>query len=152
MSGTTFELLRYLFSCICFHYEHLDTHFHPNHRLRASPIYIASSRGKYLHKCAVIRYPWLSNNYTPYATDIPLHVMLMAEIEALEAECDKKTTNIVEDMRTELNDQNVSGELYKAVCVLEKIKAANESFPGKLQYLSGKNTEENCQAEEKTED
>ena len=44
VSGPTFELLKYLFACICFHYEHLDAHLHTNHRLRASPIYIASSR------------------------------------------------------------------------------------------------------------
>ena len=33
--GPTFKLLKYLFACICFHYEHLDAHLYPNHRLRA---------------------------------------------------------------------------------------------------------------------
>ena len=45
-----------------------------------SPIYIASGREKVLHKYAIISYPWLSTNYTPYASGIPPHVMLMAEI------------------------------------------------------------------------
>ena len=44
VSGPTFKLLKFLFACICFHYEHLDTHFHTNHSLRSSPIYIASGR------------------------------------------------------------------------------------------------------------
>ena len=66
VSGPTF--IKKKPACICFQYEHLDTHLHTNHRLRASPIYIASVREKYLHKYAVIRYPWLITNYTPYAT------------------------------------------------------------------------------------
>ena len=52
--------------------------------------------------------------------------MLMAEIEALKAEFEKQTTNIVEDMKTELNARNIDGDLYKAGCVLDDIKAANE--------------------------
>ena len=90
VSGPTFEIIKYLFACIWFHYDHLDAHLHPNHRLRASPIYIASVREEDIHKYAVIRYPWLSSNYTPYSTNTPQHVMLMAEIEALKAEFEKK--------------------------------------------------------------
>ena len=85
MSGPTFELLRYVFACICFHYEQLATNLHPNHRLRAPPIYIDSGREKDIHKYAVIRYPWLITNYTPYATGIPQHVIMMAKIEVLKA-------------------------------------------------------------------
>ena len=77
----------------------------------------------------------MSTNYTPYATGISLHVMLMTEIESLYAEFEKKTTHIFEDMRLELNARNVGGGLYKAGFVLEKIKAANESFLQNLQYL-----------------
>ena len=78
--------------------------------------------------------------------------MLMAEIEALKADFEKQTTHIAEDMRTEINAWNVGGDLYKAGCVLDEIKAGNESFLGKLQYLSGTNTGEDVQAEEKTDD
>ena len=46
VSGTMFNILKYLFACVCFHYEHLDAHLHTNHRIRASPIYIASCREK----------------------------------------------------------------------------------------------------------
>ena len=61
-------------------------------------------------------------------------------------------THIVEDMRTELDSWNVGGNLYKAGCVLDDIKAANESFLGKLQYLSGTNKGEYGQAQENSED
>ena len=93
VSGPTFDILKYLFAFICFHYEHLDAHLHPKHRLRSSPIYIASGREKDLHKCAVIRYPWLSTNYTPCATGIPPHVMLIAEIEVLKADFEREKTH-----------------------------------------------------------
>ena len=67
----------------------------------------------------------MSTNYTPYATGIPLRVILMAEIEALKAEFEKQTTHIFKDIRTELNARNVGRDLYKVGCVLGKIKAAN---------------------------
>ena len=53
-------------------------------------------------------------------------------------------------MRTELNDRNVGGDLYKAGYVLYEIKAANELFLGNIQDLSGTTTGEDGQAEEKT--
>ena len=46
VQSTTFELLKYLFASICFHYDHLDTRLHKSHRLRASPIFIAAGRKK----------------------------------------------------------------------------------------------------------
>ena len=51
--------------------------------------------------------------------------MLTAKIEALKAAFEKQTTHIVKDMIMELNTQNVGGNLYKVVCVLDKIKADN---------------------------
>ena len=47
---------------------------------------------------------------------------MMAEMEVLKVDFEKQTTHIVEDVLTELNDQNVGGDLYKAGCVLEKTK------------------------------
>ena len=73
--------------------------------------------------------------------------MLMAKIEALKSSFEKQTTHISEDMRTELNAQNVGGDLYKAGGVLKKIKAADESLLVKLQYLPGSNIGEDVQAD-----
>ena len=66
--------------------------------------------------------------------------MFMDKIEVFKAELDKQATYIVQDMRTELNAQNIGEDLYKAGYVLEKINAANESFLGKRQDLLGTNT------------
>ena len=52
--------------------------------------------------------------------------MLMTRIEAPKAGFEKQTTHIVEEMRTELNAQNVDGDLYKEGCVLDEIKVTNE--------------------------
>ena len=68
----------------------------------------------------------MSTNYTPYATVIPLHIILIEKIEALKSEFEKQTTHIVEDMRTESNAQNFGRDLYKAGRVLDDNKAANE--------------------------
>ena len=46
-------------------------------------------------------------------------------------------------MRNELNDRNVGGDLYKAGCVLDEIKAANEYFLSKPQNLSGASNSNN---------
>ena len=58
VSSPTFELIPFLFTCVCFHYIHLDTHIHKNHHCRASPIFIVADRAKHLHKFALTRYPW----------------------------------------------------------------------------------------------
>ena len=55
-------------------------------------------------------------------------------------------------MRTELNAQNFGLDLYITGFIFEEIKAADKSFLGKLQDLSGTNTGEDVQAEEMTED
>ena len=85
VSSPTFDLIKYLFACVCFNYTHLKTHIHKNHRLRASPIFIAAGRDKHLHKYDLTRYPWTSTTYNSYFTGIPPHVMLMSEIESLKA-------------------------------------------------------------------
>ena len=77
----TFEILQLLFACLRFHYTHLNTHIHKNHRLRESPIFIAAGREKNINKFLLTRYPWTSTTYTPYFKGIPTNFMLMSEIE-----------------------------------------------------------------------
>ena len=64
----TFGIILFLLAYACFHYTHIYTHIHKNHRLRASPIFIAAGRAKYLHKFSLTRYTWTSTTYTPYFT------------------------------------------------------------------------------------
>ena len=134
----TYELIQFLFVCVCFQYNHLDTHIHKIHHLRASPICIAAGRVKHLHKFALTRYPWKILIYTPYFTGIPPHVILMLEIESLKATFEQQTRDIVQEMRIELNERNVCGNLQKSECVLGEIKATNEYLLSKFENLSGK--------------
>ena len=103
MSSPTFGILQYLFACVCFHYTHLDTHIHKNHRLWASSIFISAGKAKHLHKFALTRYPWTSTTYTPYFTGIPPHVMFMSEIESLKDNFEHHTRDIFQEMRNKCN-------------------------------------------------
>ena len=125
VSSPNFEILQFLFACLCFHYKHLDAHIHKNHCLRGSPIFIAVGEAKNLQIFDFTRYPCTITTYNPYAAVIPPHAMLMSEIEPLKDNFEQKTRNIVQEMRNELNDRNAGGDLYKAGCIIDKIRAAN---------------------------
>ena len=99
VSIPTFDIIPFLFACVCFHYNHIDMHIHKNHRLRSSPIFIAAGRAKKLHKFDLTRYPWTSMTYTPYFTRITPYVMLMSEIESLKATFEQKTRDIVQEIK-----------------------------------------------------
>ena len=73
VSSPTFELIQFLFACVCFNYTHLDKHIHKIHHLLESPILIAAVRSKHLHKFALTRYPWTITPYTTYFTGITPH-------------------------------------------------------------------------------
>ena len=61
--------------------------------------------------------------------------MLMPKIESLKYTFEHKTRDIVLEMINELNKRNVGGDLHKAGCILDKIKAANEYFLSKLHIV-----------------
>ena len=62
----------------------------------------------------------------------------MPEIESLKDTFEHQTRDRVQEMRNELNERNVGGDLHKTGCVIDEIKAANEYFLSKLQSFSGK--------------
>ena len=111
-SSPTFELIHFLFACVCFHYTQLDMNMYKNHSLRASPIFIAVRREKHIHEFALTIYPWTSTTYTPYFKGIPLHIMLVSEIESLNAIFEQQTIDIVQETRIDFNERNVCG-VYK---------------------------------------
>ena len=108
------------------------------HHLWASPIFISVGTAKHLHKFSLIRYPWTITTYTLYFTVIPLHCILMSEIESLKATFEQQTRDIVQEMRNEYNERNAGADLHKAGCVLDKMNASNEYFLSKLENLLGK--------------
>ena len=46
ITGKMFDLLQFLFASITYHYDHLDTYLHRQHKLRSSPLFIATSQGE----------------------------------------------------------------------------------------------------------
>ena len=60
----------------------------------------------------------------------------MPDIESLKAYFEQQTRDIIQEMRNELNESNVGGDLHKSGCVLDKIKADNEYFLSKIENLS----------------
>ena len=95
VSSPNFEILQFVFACLCFHYKHLDAHIHKNHCLRGSPIFIAVGEAKNLQIFDFTRYPCTITTYNPYATVIPPHAMLMSEIGSLKTTFEQQTKYIV---------------------------------------------------------
>ena len=77
-----FELLRYLFAALCFHRDFLDKTLSNGNKLRASPLYNACADFEFCTE-AKIEYPWTETEYTPQQSCIPLHTMLLVEMEKL---------------------------------------------------------------------
>ena len=70
IEGETFELVRFLFASICYHYDSLDTYMSSEHRMRSSPLFIAAAQAN-TQKYATVQFPWNTTEYTPYFTGIP---------------------------------------------------------------------------------
>ena len=75
-----FELIRYLFAALCFHFDFLEEKLPKESKLRASPLYNAVSNFEFRSE-AKIAYPWTATEYTPQQSGIPPHSMLLVEIE-----------------------------------------------------------------------
>ena len=93
--------------------------------LRGSPIFIATARAGEFQKYAFVAFPWKKTALTPLFTGTPSHVIMMAEIEMMEKTIAKQTCSIVDSLKTELNKQNIGGDIYQATMVLEEVKRAH---------------------------
>ena len=100
VSGYTFLVLRFNFASICYHYDHLDRTTHKKIGLRGSPIFIAAARAGEFRIYAVVSFPCMKTAFTPISTEIPPHVMMMAEIEILKKTIVKQTCAIVDGLKT----------------------------------------------------
>ena len=93
-----FELLCFLFASF-FYYKHLDDILNGAHWLRVSYLFLTAARATILQKYAVIEYPWTSSTFTPYATGILPHVMMMSEIKPMKLNILQNTKNISDGVR-----------------------------------------------------
>ena len=59
----------------------------------------------------------------------------MSEIESLKATFEQQIRYTVQEIRNELNEGNVGGNLHQTGCGLDKIKAANEYYQSKIEIF-----------------
>ena len=146
VEGRTFKMLQFLFASICFHYNHLDANMHSQHRMRASPLFIAASQVD-IQQYAKVQFPWNKTKDTPYFTGIPPHVMMMTELEALRLKLDDHKDQIVDGLREELDRRSVGGSEYQTRQVLDEVRKAHEEMISRMNDF-GSNTQGAMIAEE----
>ena len=71
---------------------------------------------------ARVAYPWNSTADTPKITDVPPHVLLMAELEELKIKFDALQMHIKSDMKDTLDERGVGGSEFHTNSILEAIK------------------------------
>ena len=121
VSSCTFELLRFLFAAICYHYDFLTNKLSQSDKLRASPLFIAA--GLFEHKnAATTAYPWTATQYTTLPTGIPPHSMILVELETVKNELNEQTTTIIANLKEELDRRSVGGTDYETKQLLNELK------------------------------
>jgi len=115
-----FELIRYLFAALCFHFDFLEEKLPKESKLRASPLYNAVSNFEFRTE-AKIAYPWTATEYTPQQSGIPPHSMLLVEIEKLKKALSEQTTTIINSLKEELDNRSVGGTEYRTNDILMEV-------------------------------
>ena len=120
MQPHVFELIRYLFAALCFHFDFLEEILPKESKLRASPLYNAISNFEFRTE-AKIAYPWAATEYTPQQSGIPPHSMLLVEIEKLKKALSEQTTTIINSLKEELDNRSVGGTEYRTNEILMEV-------------------------------
>ena len=134
IEGKTFELIRFLFASICFHYDFLDTHLHQEHKMRSSPLFIVAADVEF-QKCAVVAFPWNATKYTPFFTGIPPHVMMMTELESLRLKLVEHKNDIIDGLKDELDRRDLGGVEYQTRVVLDEVKKAHDEMIRRMEDM-----------------
>ena len=120
MQPHVFELIRYLFAALCFHFDFLEEKLPKESKLRASPLYNAISNFEFCTE-AKIAYPWTATEYRPQQSGIPPHSMLLIEIEKLKKALSDQTTTIINSLKEELDNRSVRGTEYRTNEILMEV-------------------------------
>ena len=117
-----FELIRYLFAALCFHFDFLEGKLAKQSTLRASPLYNEVSNYEFRAGANKIAYPWTATEYTPQQSSIPPHSMLLVvEIEKLKKGLSDQTTTIIKSLKEELDNCSVGGTEYRTNKILMEV-------------------------------
>ena len=116
-----FELLRYFYAAMCYHFDFLDKNLSSKHPLRASTLFTSCKRFKY-RRLATITFPWNSTDYSPGISGIPPHTMLLVQVERLKKDLNEQADKIVSGLKQELDNRSVGGMAFEAKELLGEIK------------------------------
>jgi len=121
MQPHVFELIRYLFAALCFHFDFLEEKLPKESKLRAyHPLCNAISNFEFRTE-AKIAYPWTATEYTPQQSGIPFHSMLLVEIEKLKKALSEQTTTIINSLKEELDNCSIGGTEYRTNEILMEV-------------------------------
>mmetsp|Transcript_28425 Transcript_28425/g.43598 ORF Transcript_28425/g.43598 Transcript_28425/m.43598 type:complete len:328 (-) Transcript_28425:179-1162(-) len=126
MSAKVAFMAKYLFACVCYHYDYLKNHLHHRNRLLSSTIF--SHVPEQLRKLAVVRYPWNKTSDTPFLTGVPPHILMMSDIKQFENKLNTLGSEMMECMKDELNKRDIGGGMYHALQIQEEIRSLREEF------------------------
>ena len=127
-SPTMFNLARFLFASLCFHYDFLDRELHSMNKLRGSPMFIES-------------FPWNKSRCTPVFTGVPPHVLLMASLESMKNSLDLHRENIVSELKEELDLRHVGGDAFRASSLLTEVQGLHKEISSIVNRLVRENND-----------
>jgi hypothetical protein len=120
-----------------YHYPHLNNQLHVRNQLRGSAIFqnIATHYNR-LKEMVQVKYPWNKTRFTPNFTGIPPHVSLMAEVQQLKMELQKQKTEIMDELKKELDERNFGGDAYQATRIFDQMRNQHEAMMDRLSGIA----------------
>ena len=113
--------MRYLFACLCYHFEWVSENEDHRSTLRSSAMFIGASANPEIRDCTVIKYPWNKTQQMPSPTGIPPHVLLQAEMEELKLAMTKMRMDIIAELGLKLDKRRVGGDEYQSSRILDQV-------------------------------
>ena len=126
ISPETSHLILMAFASLCYHREYLETNLAQESCLRASAFFKDVPND--ILECAQVRCPWNKTIFTPNATGVPPHVLVMAEFEELKEKFDKLRTGITGDIASMMDARGVGGSEFHTNCILDAIAASQNKI------------------------
>jgi hypothetical protein len=138
ISPETFEVVMMAFAALCYHYQYLSNVLSAKCPLRASLLF--KSIPDDIIQCAVVRHPWEKTEYTPKATGVPPHVVMMAELQEMQKKFGELRTSIREDISGILDSRlhNINSAEFHTNNILAAIEESAKKVD-ELLALSGTN-------------
>lgn len=92
-------------------------------------------------QCAVTKLPWEKTEYTPKATGIPPHMILMAEVHELHKKFDELRVSIRDDVRNALDTRlhNINSAEYHTNRIIEAISESTRKMDEIIAMNSNRN-------------